>query len=60
MAFQINEDPTCKTGYVPRGGALELWRCKHNEVIIAGPAELGRHEGLEFVAEELTTEGQEP
>jgi len=28
--------------------------------IIAGPAELGRREGLELVAEDLTTEGQEP
>ena len=28
--------------------------------IIAGPAELGRREGLEFMAEELSTEGQEP
>lgn len=28
--------------------------------LIAGPAELGRREGLEFVAEELTSEGQEP
>lgn len=28
--------------------------------IIAGPAELGRREGLELVAEDLTTEGQQP
>lgn len=28
--------------------------------IVAGPAELGRREGLELVCEELTTEGQEP
>jgi SPP1 family predicted phage head-tail adaptor len=28
--------------------------------IIAGPAELGRREGLELVAEDLTTQGQEP
>lgn len=27
--------------------------------IVAGPVELGRREGLEFVAEELSTEGQE-
>ena len=28
--------------------------------IIAGPAELGLREGVEFMAEELSTEGQEP
>lgn len=28
--------------------------------IITQPAELGRREGLELIAEELTTEGQEP
>lgn len=28
--------------------------------IIAGPAELGRRDGVEFVCEELTTSGQEP
>jgi head-tail adaptor len=28
--------------------------------IIAGPAELGRRDGIELVAEDLTTEGQEP
>lgn len=28
--------------------------------IIAGPSELGRRDGLEFVAEELTTEGTAP
>lgn len=28
--------------------------------IIAGPAELGFREGVEFVAEEITTGGQEP
>jgi SPP1 family predicted phage head-tail adaptor len=28
--------------------------------IIAGPAKLGRREGLELVAEDLTTGGQEP
>jgi SPP1 family predicted phage head-tail adaptor len=28
--------------------------------IIAGPAELGRREGIELVCEELTTEGSEP
>lgn len=28
--------------------------------IISGPAELGRREGLEFVAEELSTEGDQP
>lgn len=28
--------------------------------IIAGPAEIGRREGLEFVAEEMSTEGDAP
>jgi SPP1 family predicted phage head-tail adaptor len=28
--------------------------------IVAGPVELGRREGLELMAEELSTEGQEP
>lgn len=28
--------------------------------IVAGPIELGRREGLEMIAEELSTEGQEP
>ncbi len=28
--------------------------------IVTMPAELGRREGIEFVAEELTTEGQKP
>lgn len=28
--------------------------------IVAGPAELGRREGLEFIAEELSTEGTVP
>ncbi|MCK9542478.1 MAG: head-tail adaptor protein [Novosphingobium sp.] len=28
--------------------------------IIAGPAELGRHVGIELIAEELSTQGQEP
>lgn len=28
--------------------------------IITQPAELGRREGIEFIAEELTSEGQEP
>lgn len=28
--------------------------------IIAGPAELGRRDGIELVCESLTTEGQEP
>jgi SPP1 family predicted phage head-tail adaptor len=28
--------------------------------IVAGPAELGRHVGIELIAEELSTEGQEP
>ncbi|WP_340265413.1 phage head closure protein [Sphingobium mellinum] len=28
--------------------------------IVGGPAEMGRRQGLELVAEELSTEGQEP
>jgi head-tail adaptor len=28
--------------------------------IVSGPAELGRRQGLEFMVEELSTEGQEP
>lgn len=28
--------------------------------IIAGPAELGRHVGIELIAEELSTSGEEP
>lgn len=28
--------------------------------IIAGPAEIGRHQGIEIMAEQLSTEGQEP
>ena len=28
--------------------------------IVAGPAELGRNEGVELIAEELSTQGQEP
>jgi hypothetical protein len=29
-------------GYQPKGSALELWRCKAHEVMIAGPAETGK------------------
>jgi hypothetical protein len=40
--YVVEEDRTGARGYVPRGAALDLWRYKGSEVIIAGPAETGK------------------
>lgn len=32
-------------GYSPRGGALQLWRCRDHEVMLSGPAETGKTYG---------------
>lgn len=34
--------PDSSVGYEPRGGAVDLWRCRDHEVVLAGPAETGK------------------
>jgi phage terminase large subunit len=31
-----------RAGFSPRGGALDLWRCRDHEVMLSGPAETGK------------------
>lgn len=41
--YQVIEYPAGSgKGYEPRGAALQLWRCKSPECVIAGPAETGK------------------
>jgi hypothetical protein len=41
--YQVIEYPAGSgKGYEPRGAALQLWRCKAPECVIAGPAETGK------------------
>ena len=41
--YVIVEQPAdAGVGYQPYGGSRELWRCKAQEVVIAGPAETGK------------------
>lgn len=38
----IVEDRSGRTGFCPRGAALELWKYQGREVVISGPAETGK------------------
>lgn len=40
--YRILEAPMSKKGVTLRGGALQLWRSKDTEVILAGPADTGK------------------
>ena len=37
--------PDAMGGFCPRGGALQLWRCKAPEAMLSGPAETGKTYG---------------
>jgi hypothetical protein len=46
VAYQIAElAPDAPGGFAPRGAVKELWRTRHPETIIAGPAETGKTYG---------------
>lgn len=53
----------CRVRMLYRGDVDSTMRLKHGDrvlKIVSQPAELGFREGVEIVAEEVTTEGQEP